>query len=461
MLVGGAWVASLVNTSIDPHILDITSKFVAVGLLFALTSFFVASEFAIVKVRGSRIHQLIEEGHKNAVAAKKVTSHLNEYLSACQLGITVTALGLGWLGEPTVEAVLHPFLSWLGVSTSIISGLSFVIAFTIVTFLHVVVGELAPKSIAIQRAEELTLKFSKPLIWFNWIMFPVIWLLNVSARKLAGLFGFKPAPEGDAARSEEELRIILSESFQSGEINQSEYKYVNQIFEFDERVAHEIMVPRTEMVVIEKGMSLLDVIGFIQEEKFTRYPVIEGDKDNIIGMVNIKRLYTAAITEKNVAELTVDDFITPIIRALETIPIHDLLLKMQKERIHMAILSDEYGGTAGLVTAEDILEEIVGDIRDEFDQDERPLIQKMNENHYIFDAKTLIEDVNDTLGIHLPEEDIDTIGGWILTGRYEIAVGDKRVFDNYEFTVTEMDGHHVMYIEVKKKLMGEPEKSQK
>lgn len=430
--------------------MDITIKLLAVFLLIALTAFFVASEFAIVKVRSSRINQLIEDGHKNAVPAKRVTSHLDEYLSACQLGITVTALGLGWLGEPTVEDMLHPLFDMLGVDPSVSSILSFVIAFASVTFLHVVVGELAPKTMAIQKAEQLTLRFSTPLIWFYRIMFPFIWLLNGSARVLTGLFGMKPASEGEVAHSEEELRIILSESFKSGEINQSEYKYVNQIFEFDERIANEIMVPRTEMVVIEKGTSLLEVVELIQEEQFTRYPVIDGDKDNVIGMVNIKRLYTATITEENVADLIVDDFITPVIRVLETIPIHDLLLKMQKERIHMAILSDEYGGTAGLLTVEDILEEIVGDIRDEFDQDERPQIQKINDKHYIFDAKTLIEDVNDTLSIHLPEDDIDTLGGWMLTGKYEIAVGDKRDLEGYEFIVKEMDGHHILYIEVKK-----------
>ncbi len=206
---------------------------------------------------------------------------------------------------------------------------------------------------------------------------PIHWLLNGSARLLTGMFGLKPASESEMAHSEEELRIILSESYKSGEINQSEYKYVNQIFEFDERIANEIMVPRTEMTVIEKGMPLLEVVELIQEEQYTRYPVIDGDKDNVVGMVNIKRLYTATITEDNVTALTVDSFVTPIIRVLETIAIHDLLLKMQKERIHMAVLTDEYGGTAGLVTVEDILEEIVGEIRDEFDQDERPTHQRL------------------------------------------------------------------------------------
>ncbi|MFJ7640450.1 hemolysin family protein [Peribacillus sp. NPDC097264] len=430
--------------------MEIFIKLLAVAVLIALTAFFVASEFAIVKVRSSRINQLIEEGNKSALAAKKVISHIDEYLSACQLGITVTALGLGWLGEPTVEAILEPLFHRWGVEESLSHILSFVIAFASVTFLHVVIGELAPKTVAIQKAEEITLLFSKPLILFYRILYPFIWVLNGSARVLTGMFGLKPASETEMAHSEEELRIILSESYKSGEINQSEYKYVNQIFEFDERNANEIMVPRTEMTVIEIGMPLLEVVELIQEEQYTRYPVIDGDKDNVVGMVNIKRLYTATITEKNVSELTVDSFVTPVIRVLETIPIHDLLLKMQKERIHMAVLTDEYGGTAGLVTVEDILEEIVGEIRDEFDQDERPLIQKVDEGHYVFDAKTLIEDVNDTLAIQLPEDDIDTLGGWFLTGRFEIAVGDQIEFEGYNFTVTEMDGHHVLYVEVKK-----------
>ena len=435
---------------VNPNILEIFIKLLAVAVLIALTAFFVASEFAIVKVRSSRINQLIEEGNKSALAAKKVISHIDEYLSACQLGITVTALGLGWLGEPTVEAILEPLFHRWGVEESLSHILSFVIAFASVTFLHVVIGELAPKTVAIQKAEEITLLFSKPLILFYRILYPFIWVLNGSARILTGMFGLKPASETEMAHSEEELRIILSESYKSGEINQSEYKYVNQIFEFDERNANEIMVPRTEMTVIEIGMPLLEVVDLIQEEQYTRYPVIDGDKDNVVGMVNIKRLYTATINEKNVSELTVDSFVTPVIRVLETIPIHDLLLKMQKERIHMAVLTDEYGGTAGLVTVEDILEEIVGEIRDEFDQDERPLIQKVDEGHYVFDAKTLIEDVNDTLAIQLPEDDIDTLGGWFLTGRFEIAVGDQIEFEGYNFTVTEMDGHHVLYVEVKK-----------
>ena len=233
--------------------LELTNLFL-IALLIALTAFFVASEFAIVKVRGSRIDQLIAEGNKKALSAKNVTSHLDEYLSACQLGITITALGLGWLGEPTFENLLHPLFERLSLNDSIAQILSFGFAFAIVTFLHVVIGELSPKTFAIQKAEEIALAISKPLIMFYKILFPFIWLLNSSARLLTGLFGLKPASEQELAHSEEELRIILSESYEQGEINQSEYSYVENIFEFDNRLAKEIMVPRTEIIALDKEL---------------------------------------------------------------------------------------------------------------------------------------------------------------------------------------------------------------
>ncbi|RFU63848.1 hemolysin family protein [Peribacillus glennii] len=420
-------------------------------VLIAMTAFFVATEFAIIRVRSSRIEQLIEEGRTGAVAAKRVTSHLDEYLSACQLGITVTALGIGWLGEPTIAHMLEPaFLKYnIGESTSHI--IAFIIAFSIVTFLHVVVGELAPKTVAIQKAEAVTLAFSKPIIWFYKIMFPIIWALNGSARFITGLFGLKPASEHELAHSEEELRFLLSESYKSGEINQNELKYVNNIFEFDERIAKEIMVPRTEIVSFSIDDTLDDIIDTIQDEKYTRYPVVDGDKDNIVGMINIKEILTAKISRETLMEETsLKPFIKPIIRVIEAIPIHDLLVKMQKERTHMAILFDEYGGTSGLVTVEDILEEIVGEIRDEFDADEIPEIRKLKQDHYIFNSRVLISEVNDMLGIHLSEEDVDTLGGWFLTQSFDVKQGDELESEGYSFKIKGLDGHHILFIEVKK-----------
>lgn len=207
---------------------------VLIAILIALTAFFVATEFAIVKVRSTRVDQLIEEGTRNAISAKKVISNLDEYLSTCQLGITVTALGLGFLGEPTVENILHPLLNQLNLPNSASHALSVAIAFSFITFIHVVVGELAPKTLAIQKAEQVTLLVSKPLIAFNKVMYPFIWVLNGSARTLTRMLGLKAVSEHDLAHTEEELRIIVSESYKSGEINQSEFKYVNKIFEFDD-----------------------------------------------------------------------------------------------------------------------------------------------------------------------------------------------------------------------------------
>jgi CBS domain containing-hemolysin-like protein len=419
-----------------------------VGVLIALTAFFVASEFAIVKVRSTRIDQLIAEGNRNARAAKRVISNLDEYLSACQLGITITSLGLGWLGEPTVEHLLHPVFERMNLNESVASFLSFAIAFATITFLHVVVGELAPKTLAIQKAEAITLLCSRPLIFFYKMMYPFIWALNRSSRVVTGLFGLRPAPEHEIAHSEEELRLILSESYKSGEIKQSEYKYVNNIFEFDNRIAKEIMVPRTEIVALDKNRSIAEHFETIKQEKYTRYPVIDGDKDHIVGMVNIKEILTDCIQNPKATEKKLDDYIRPIIQVIESIPIHDLLVKMQRERVHMAILVDEYGGTAGLVTVEDILEEIVGEIQDEFDIDEVPMIRKVNEHTTIVDGKVLIEDINDLLGTDIDDTDVDTIGGWILTEKFDIQQGDTLSYGDYEFKVLKMEGRHVQLVEI-------------
>jgi CBS domain containing-hemolysin-like protein len=274
---------------------------VIIAILIALTAFFVASEFAIIRVRSSRIDQLIEEGNSSALTAKRVTSNLDEYLSACQLGITITALGLGWLGESTFEKMLHPVFEGLGIPESFNQVLSVGFAFAAITFLHVVIGELAPKTLAIQKAEWITLMMSRPLILFYKVMYPVIWLLNGSARITTRFFGLKPVSENEIAHTEEELRIILSESYKSGEINQSEFKYVNKIFEFDNRIAKEVMVPRTEIVSLSKDDTLETFLQVLREEKFTRYPIIDGDKDHIIGLINIKEVMTDLIGNEKLA----------------------------------------------------------------------------------------------------------------------------------------------------------------
>ena len=379
--------------------------------------------------------------------AKSIVSNLDEYLSACQLGITVTALGLGWLGEPTVDQIIHPFLVTLNLPESVASITSFILAFGFVTFIHVVVGELAPKTFAIQKAEALTLLFARPMLIFYKVMYPFIKALNGSARFIVGLFGLKPASEYENAHSEEELQLIISESYKSGEINQSEFKYVNNIFEFDDRVAKEIMVPRTEIVAFDQNQTLEECLKIVTEENYTRYPVIDGEKDNIVGMINMKEVLTEYIKGQNI-DAPIGQYVRPVIQVIESIPIQNLLVKMQKDRVHMAILIDEYGGTAGLVTVEDILEEIVGEIRDEFDGDEVPEINQISENRTVVEGKVLIEDVNDLFGLDIDHTDMDTIGGWIMSEKIDVAEGDKIHYNDYEFTILEVDGYHIKSLEI-------------
>ncbi len=417
------------------------------AVLIAFTAFFVATEFAIVKIRETRIEQLILEGNKNAETVKKILQNLDGYLSACQLGITITALGLGWIGEPTFNRVIEPIISALQLPDTLSRPISFLVVFGIVTFSHVVIGELAPKTVAINKAETISLLFAKPLHWFYIIAFPLIWLLNGSARLLVRLFGMKPADTYEKALTEEELRLSLSESYKSGEINQSELQYVNRIFEFDDRLAREIMVPRTEIICVFNTDPLEDNLEILKNAKYTRYPVAEGDKDHIIGLINVKEIFQDLF--KNELK-PFEDYIRPIITVIEHTPIKELLLKMQKEEIHMAILVDEYGGTAGLVTVEDILEEIVGEIRDEFDSDEEPMINKVSPTVTRLDGKVLIEEVNELFNLTLDDSELDTIGGWMFSQLNEVSLGSEVQIDGYEFKVTDIDGHKIKFIEVTK-----------
>lgn len=413
-----------------------------------MTAFFVAAEFSIVKVRATRIDYLIESGNKKAVYVKDLLNNLDGYLSACQLGITVTALGLGWLGEPTVMRLVGPLFAELGLNDALVSVLSFAIAFFTITYLHVVIGELAPKTIAIQKAEAITFYLARPLGLLYKIMYPFIWLLNGSARLFIRLFGFKPIDGHEIAHTEEELRLILSESYESGEINQAEMTYVNNIFEFDERLAREIMIPRTEITSLYKEDSMDKHLEVVMEGQFTRYPIAVEDKDNIIGLINVKELLTGQFRDED--QPFIDDYIRPVIYVSEATPIKQLLLKMQKERIHMAIVIDEYGGTAGLVTVEDILEEIVGEIRDEFDTNEDSLIERINGDTFIVSSILQLEEINDLLGITLDDDEIDTIGGWLFTKQLDAEEGTVVEEDGYQFIVEKMDGHDIKKVKIKK-----------
>ncbi|RYL89792.1 HlyC/CorC family transporter [Sporolactobacillus sp. THM7-4] len=418
-----------------------------VFLLIFLTAFFVAAEFAIVKIRSTRIDELIKQGNKRAQASKKVINDLNAYLSTTQLGISVTALLLGWVGEPAVSRLFHPLFDWIGLSGAIATTLSTLIGFFIVTMLSVVLGELAPKGIAIQKTEQITLAIAYPLIWFHRLLFPFVWLLNMLSSGVIRLFGLKPDANHDRALTEGELRLTLSDSFKSGEITQGELRYMTRIFDFDERTAREIMVPRTEIVCVYKEDPFEETLKILHNEKYTRFPVVEEDKDHVVGMINIKDVFTD-ILYKEVHSL--DDYVRPILSVLETTPIRTLLEKMQKESIHMAVLTDEYGGTSGLVTVEDILEEIVGEIRDEFDVGEEPLIKRIDPEQAVVDGKLLISHVNQLFQIDIEEEGLDTIGGWILAEDPNVKKGSTIRYAGVTFEVADRDAHHIKKIIIRK-----------
>lgn len=427
--------------------METTINLIIFTILIILTAFFVATEFAIVKVRHSRLNQLVNEGKPGALSASKVVNHLDEYLSACQLGITITALGIGMVGEKTFEFILHPMFEMIGIPTDLIHIFTLVAAFIIATFLHVVVGELAPKTIAIQKAEAVTLAFSKPIMFFYRILYPFIWLLNGSARLLLKVIGIKPVGEHELTHTEEELRMLLADSYQSGEININELKVINNAFEFDDKVAREVMTPRNEIIAIDINDNIIDVIEMIQHERYTRYPVYEIDKDNIVGYVHIKDFIDLTLQDmKIIQEKQLTDYIHPVMREIETVALTKLLHKMKANRVHLAILMDEYGGTSGLVTIEDIIEELVGEIRDEFDADEKEKIIRMDDNHYKMHSSVLISDAEKLLGVQFDVDNVDTIGGWMLSFISENK--DEIYHDNYLFKIIKRDGNHIEEIEV-------------
>lgn len=416
-------------------------------LLIALTTVFVGSEFALVKVRSTRIEQLADEGNGSAKIVKKMIANLDYYLSACQLGITVTSLGLGWLGEPTFEKLLHPLFNILHLPSAVTTTISFVISFIVVTYLHVVLGELAPKSIAIQHTEKLALTYARTLYYFGNVMKPLIWLMNGSARVIIRMLGVNPDAQADAM-SEEEIKIIINNSYNGGEINQTELNYMQNIFSFDERHAKDIMVPRTQMVTLNEPFNVDELLETIKEHQFTRYPITEdGDKDHIKGFINVKEFLTEYASGKTIK---ISNYIHELPMISETTRISDALVSMQREHVHISLIIDEYGGTAGILTMEDILEEIVGEIRDEFDDDEINDIVKLEEDMYQINGRVLLDDLHEKFDITFEDsEDIDTIGGWLQAHNTNLQVEDYIDTKYDRWIVSEMDNHQLVWVVLK------------
>lgn len=419
-------------------------------LLVILNAFFVAAEFALVKVRGSRIDFLADEGHKHAKFTKNILNNLDAYLSACQLGVTLASLGLGWLGEPTVSAILEPLFEKLGFNEFVIHTVSFIIAFSVITFIHITIGEQYPKAYAIRKSENISLWVSAPMILFYRAMYPFIWLLNGASIWLLRRSGIEPTAEHEQAHTEEEIRVLMKESNKSGLIDNNELTLVDNIFEFSDTTAREIMIPRTEMACLNANLSYEENRSLAVQEMHTRYPVCDTDKDNIVGFVHMKDLLKTSEIED------IRSIIRPILSVPESIQISSLLKSMQKRKTQIALLIDEYGGTSGLVTVEDILEEIVGEIQDEFGE-ERPSIEKKDENIHSVDGMLLIDEFNDYFGLEIENSNYDTIGGWLYS-QIEIPPkkGQKIMHDGiYEFIIEETDHlrvSRVVFRKVKKEL---------
>ncbi len=414
--------------------------------LVLLNGFFVAAEFAMVKVRSTRIEQLVLEGNKRAKFAQRVTDKLDAHLSATQLGITISSLALGWVGEKTLSKLFILWFDGFGLNESMLHTVSTVISFSIITFLHIVLGELAPKSLAIQRAEGTVLWTAGPLIFFYKLMYPFIWMLNGTANSFLRLIGIRPASDAELAHNEEELRMIVTQSHESGVIDETERTLFDNIFDFSNRVAREIMVPRTDMSCLYINRSFKDNLEKADSEKHTRFPLILEDKDNIVGVVHIKDLYAVALSGREEASL--ETIARKPVTVPESMPIKDVLKILQKNRSELAIVIDEYGGTAGIVTTEDILEELVGEIQDEFDE-ERPFIEEQSD-HVSIDARMLIDEVNEYFHLNIESEEVDTIGGFIYAHFQTPFVGGKVTLDNYQFTITEMDSLRVTRLAVRR-----------
>jgi len=438
-----------------------------IAFLVCLNGFFVAAEFAIVKVRSTTIRSLAEEGNRRAKMTESILAHLDAYLSATQLGITIASIVLGAVGEHFMrERVVEPVLGAIPwISESAKSAIAFFLGTGIIVFLHVVVGELAPKSLAIQRPNGTSLWVSYPLHWFYVVLYPAIWVLNHAANFLLRMVGIQPAMGHELAHSEEELRMIVSESQRIGHITRDKLDLLENVFDFSDVTVRQIMVPRVEVAVFDLRNSLGENLAVAERTAHSRYPLVDGDLDHVTGIIHMKDLFwqlkelemspqeAAAAAERRNPMIAGGDlnkkppangaqFLTTIAREVlyvpETAKINTLLHEFQAKRLHMAMVVDEYGSTTGLVTFENIIEEIVGEVQDEFDQ-ETPRIQQVAECEYVVEGITALHEINDELGLDLESEDADTIGGFVLSelGRFP-KPGDKIVFSPIEITVREL-----------------------
>jgi len=430
-------------------------------LLVLLNGFFVGAEFALVRVRSTRLQELANEGKAAARMALHCVRHFDVYLSSTQLGITLASLALGSLSEPAVSTLLHPAFEAVHLEPGLQHVLSFILALSLVSVFHMVIGELVPKSYAIQKPEELAMAIAFPLHWFYVLFRPAIWVINGIARVVLRLLRIAPAGEHELTHSEEELRMILTASGESGVLKDSEVDLVKHVFEFADKVASEVMVPRVDMVYMDAAWALERNLEVARKHTFTRYPLCDGGPDEVIGMIHVRDLLRWVYAEREspngagpdsqARQGDIRDIMYEILFVPETKSIDQLLREFQLRKMHMAVVVDEYGGTAGILTIEDVLEQIVGEIYDEREEP-RPEVQPQGEDRFLVDGRVLLGDLKADYDIEIPPNGSETVGGWMLDQLGAIPEPGITVeTEDYTLQVQEMDGQRVLKVLIARK----------
>ncbi len=427
----------------DQSTFDVAGRLAAVLALVCANGFFVASEFAIVTVRKTRIDQLVAEGNHRAVRVRQAIGDPTRFLAATQVGITMASLGLGWVGEPAVARSIQPLLSglpsaWVQVGAhSIAAG----VAFALITSLHVVCGELAPKTLALQHAERTALLVTAPTRLFMLALWPFISLLNALGALVVRLFGLEPQTARSLVHSEEELKMLVTASQEAGVLEEDEGEMLHRVFGFGDLTAEQVMVPRTEMTGIPAGATLADVIDRVSRHPHPWLPVFGSDIDDIRGFLHVEDLFPALT--KPADQFRVTDCLREALTVPETLKADDVLEEMRRKGTHHAVVIDEYGGTAGLVTFEGLMERIVGEVGSEFSTG-GTRISVLPGGAALLDGLALTTDVNAEFGLHIDEDDFTTVGGFVLgkLGR-RARLGDRVEVENWTFRVEALDGLRV------------------
>lgn len=445
--------------------MDLTDIFInifIIAFLLFVNGFFVAAEFALVKVRKTRLEQLCNEGNSNAKKALKLVKDVNKMLAAAQLGVTIASIALGWVAESTIVQLIEPVIKFLPVVNAGITAhvIAVPISFVIVTYFHVLLGEQLPKCIALRHPETIALAISTPMDMFITILKPFVWLLQISGDKILSACHAN-SEDASLVHSTEELDMLVDASYNEGVLNETEAEMLHNMFKFSDLMAKQVMIPRTDMICIPNDISYEELNKVALENQYTRYPVYEENIDKILGFIHVKDLYSLAMTKEN---YSVEKLIRPLILVPETMTLDNLIMEFKKLRIQMAVVIDEFGGTSGLITLEDVLEEIIGDVQDEFDEEVEADIKQISENTYIANAMLRIDELVDFFELQealFEEDDVETIAGLVVKLLGRIAnVGDTVTFNGLTFTVKEVDGARITKLEIFKAPVVQEEESE-